>query len=331
MILESVDVDGVTFLKMTNGVGLSLLLSDYGAGLYEVRYLGAPMCIAQKEKKEWLNSDAYFGKTVGRLAGRIAEGKLDYLGKSYLLSVNEGKNTLHGGKEGFSFRFFKMDVVHLGDGVAADFYLTSPALEMGFPGECSLRVRYFLREDEPSFRITYQSKVSEQTPLNFTSHTYFNLGGEVNVEKQKLTVHSGEVETYDSSLIPLGFVKVPPCLDFRNGKAVGQDINDPLLQNSRTLGYDHCFRFLKKADPVKLTLENETYRLDLDTSLPCVQIYSDNYPRPHCLLNTGHEEEKHSGLAVEPVYAPMDYHAMTALPFETKSDYISYHFSKKEN
>ena len=51
MILESVEMDGVTFLKMTNAVGLSVLLSDYGAGIYEIRYLGEAMNIAPKDKK----------------------------------------------------------------------------------------------------------------------------------------------------------------------------------------------------------------------------------------------------------------------------------------
>jgi len=264
------------------------------------------------------------------LAGRVKDGKLDYLGKTYSLSVNEGKNTLHGGQKAFSFRLFKMDVVHLGDGVAADFYLISPAGDNGFPGECALRVRYFLLEEEATLRISYQSKVTEQTPLNFTSHTYFNIGGEKNVDQQILTVASHQVETYDAELIPLGFAPAPKCLDFSKGKAVGQDINDPYLQNSRTGGYDHCFRFAHH-DGVLLSLENEHFRMELKTSLPAVQIYSDNYPHKGSLLNTGFEEEAHSGLAIEPVYAPLDYHAMTAMPFETKKDYIEYHFSKKEN
>lgn len=329
MILESVEMDGVTFLKMTNAVGLSVLLSDYGAGIYEIRYLGEAMNIAPKDKKAWLKSDAYFGKTVGRLAGRVANGKLDYLGKTYTLSVNEGKNTLHGGKEGFSYRLFKMDVVHLGDGVAADFYLISPALDMGFPGECALRVRYFLKEDEPLLRISYQSKVSEQTPLNFTCHTYFNLGGEKNVDRHLLHVKSHQSETYDSSLIPQGFKASPSCLDFSEKKRVGKDIDDPYLLNSRTAGYDHCFLFSNNDGGVVLSLESEHFLFELKTSLPAVQIYSDNYPHPEMPLNNGQMEERHSGLAIEPVYAPLDYHAMTALPFETKKDFIEYHFSKK--
>jgi aldose 1-epimerase len=330
MILESSEKDGVTFLKMTNSVGLSVTLSDFGAGLYEIRYLGEPMTIAEKDRKAWLHTPSYFGKTVGRIAGRIPGGKLEYLGKTYPLSVNEGKNTLHGGVGGFSFCPFKMDVVHLDDGVAADFYLVSKALDQGFPGEAALRVRYFLKEDEARLRITYEVKVTEETPLNFTCHTYFNLGGEKNVDREMLWVNSTETETYDPALIPLGFKASPKCLDFRKPKAVGEDIKDPILTSSRTGGYDHCFAFVEvTTSKPQLTLENERFRLALTTSLPAVQIYSDNYPTPNKLLSNGQVEEAHSGLAIEPVYRPNDFHAMTAMPFETKKDFIEYAFEKK--
>jgi aldose 1-epimerase len=331
MKIESHEKDGATFLTVTNDANLALTLCDFGAGLYEVRYDGKPMSIAEADKNKWLHSDAYFGKTVGRIAGRLANGKLPYLGNVYAVDTNEGPNTLHGGHGGFSFRPFKMDVLHLGDGLAVDFYYLSKAGEEGFPGEVNLRVRYFLSNDQPTYKIIYESKVSEQTPLNFTSHTYFNLGGEPTIEKQKLTVLSHETETYDSALIPLGFVSSPASLDFSKGKLVGQDINDPALQKSRAKGYDHCFKFAphEKQTPV-IRLENGTYVLEISTTLPCAQIYSYNYPSLGEMLSNGQKANLHGGLAIEPVYAPGDFHTMTVLPFEGRKDVIEYHFSKKE-
>src|ERR1700734_406133 len=46
----------------------------------------------------------YFGVVPGRYANRIANGKFSLEGKDYQLSLNEGINTLHGGKEGFDRR-----------------------------------------------------------------------------------------------------------------------------------------------------------------------------------------------------------------------------------
>jgi aldose 1-epimerase len=331
MTIQTVEKEGVTFITIVNAAGLSLTLSDFGAAIYEIRYQNAPMNIAETDKKTWLTSSAYFGKSVGRIAGRINGGVLHYQGKDYQLDVNEGSNTLHGGKGGFSFLPFKMDVVRLDEAVAVDFYLTSKAGDMGFPGEVALRVRYLIQEDEASFKILYDSKVSEETPLNFTCHAYFNLGGDETVEAQRLWIDAEKTETYGPSLIPLGFVPSPRCLDFTEPKAVGQDIMDPYLQKSRALGYDHCFAFKdNRGQAPVLRLESAKYGMEITTSLPGVQVYSDNYPRLGALLNNGHREKQHSGLAIEPVYLPDDFTSMSAVPGTNKHDWIAYHFYAKE-
>jgi aldose 1-epimerase len=41
---------------------------------------------------------------IGRYANRIADGRFMLNGKTYRLSVNEGRNTLHGGERGFDKR-----------------------------------------------------------------------------------------------------------------------------------------------------------------------------------------------------------------------------------
>lgn len=44
------------------------------------------------------HNSPFFGETIGRVANRIKDGKIDSLnGKSYDLVVNNGPNTLHGG------------------------------------------------------------------------------------------------------------------------------------------------------------------------------------------------------------------------------------------
>jgi aldose 1-epimerase len=331
MTLESFSKGALTFIRATNASGLSVTLCDFGAAIYEIRFKGRAMTIAEKDLEEWKASSSYFGKTVGRMAGRIPNGDLDYLGKHHKVDANDGTNCLHGGKEGFSFLPFKMDVVHLGNGVSVDYYLVSKAGAMGFPGEVDLRVRYFIPENESSLKITYEMKSSEQTPLNITCHAYFNLGGDATVENQKLYVKAEETEHYDEHLAPLGFQKSPECLNFLTPKAVGRDIGDPFLQKSKTLGYDHCF-LLENHDPKEAiaTLESPVAKMSLFTDYPALQIYSDNYPRLTHLLNTGMKEGLHAGLAIEPVFKPKDFRGMTVLPYETKKMWIEYVFTSKE-
>lgn len=330
MILETKPEAGLTFIKATNACGFSVTLCDYGAGIYEMRLHDFPLTIADADKNSWAHSPGNYGKTLGRVAGRIGGGVLHYLGKKYPLSVNEGKNTLHGGKNGFALVAFRMDVLHLGDGVAVDFYHHSPALDMGFPGEVDVRVRYFISEKEPRLRITYEMTASEQTPLNLTNHTYFNLGGEKTVEAQCLMIKSHRVETYAPDLLPLGFTEAPRCLNFSRPKPIGQDILDPYLHAVRTAGYDHCFLFDTPVTQPVLTLESERFILSLSTDYPAVQIYSDNYVSPEKKLSDGNFEVAHAGVAIEPVYAPNDFLSMTVLPFEKKKRTIEYVFQDKE-
>jgi aldose 1-epimerase len=332
MIIETKTHGALTFTKVTNGAGFSVTLCDFGAAIYEMSLRGKPLCIAEADCEKWSRSDAYFGKTVGRVAGRIPHGILDYLGKRYQLDVNEkGINTLHGGKEGFSFLPFRMDMARLGKMVSIDYYLVSPANAMGFPGEVDLRVRYQIGENGARLRIIYEMKSSEQTPLNITCHAYFNLGGEPTIENQILQVHSSKTEHYDADLAPLGFVRSPSCLDFSLPKALGKDIADPYLQDSPTKGYDHCFLLDegKRAEPV-LIMEGGGLRMKLFTDYPAVQIYSDNFPREGALLTNGQTERLHAGLAIEPVYKPNDFRSMTVIPYETKKHMIEYAFEDAE-
>lgn len=44
------------------------------------------------------HNSPFFGETIGRVANRIKDGKIDHLnGKSYTLARNDEPNTLHGG------------------------------------------------------------------------------------------------------------------------------------------------------------------------------------------------------------------------------------------
>ena len=51
---------------------------------------------------DYLTNKDYLGCSVGRVAGRITNGKFTLNGKEYSLECNNGPNHLHGGLKGFS-------------------------------------------------------------------------------------------------------------------------------------------------------------------------------------------------------------------------------------
>ena len=96
----------ISWVTITNDHGMEVTLSSVGAGIVSVK-------IPQADGKKldvvlgYDNPEAYFadgpcaGKTPGRFANRIADGKITVNGKLYQLPVNNGPNHLHGGPDGF--------------------------------------------------------------------------------------------------------------------------------------------------------------------------------------------------------------------------------------
>jgi aldose 1-epimerase len=79
-------------------------------------------------------NNSYFGVTVGRFANRIGKAKFSLDGKEYSLYKNNGENTLHGGKVGFSRKVWKAEAYEERDGVFVRFELKSPDGDEGYPG-----------------------------------------------------------------------------------------------------------------------------------------------------------------------------------------------------
>src|SRR5579871_1738116 len=144
------------------------------------------------------DTKTYFGVVPGRYANRIANGKFSLDGKQYDLSVNEGTNTLHGGKVGFDRHNWTAKDVP--DGV--EFTLVSPDGDQGFPGTLTAHVRYTLRGDK--IAIHYSATTDKPTVVNLTNHTYFNLSGAGSgtILNEKLTLYADQMTPVDAKLIP---------------------------------------------------------------------------------------------------------------------------------
>ena len=112
---------------------------------------------------------SYFGALVGRIANRIGDAQFDLNGKHYTLAANNGKNHLHGGDSGFDQKLFDYEI--LADGIR--FTCISPDGEEGYPGTLQVKVDYILTEH--SLEINYCATADQDTIVNLTNHSYFNL------------------------------------------------------------------------------------------------------------------------------------------------------------
>src|SRR6267378_1031197 len=166
-----------------------------------------------------------FGATLGRYGNRIAKGKFTLDGKEYSLFLNNGPNSLHGGKVGFNRKVWKAEPVKVAHGAAVKFTYVSVDGEEGYPGTLTVHVTYEL-SDENALKITYSASTDKPTVVNLTHHSYFNLAGagSGDILKNVLQLDADRYTPVDSTLIPTGELKSVEGtpFDFRKPTAIGE-------------------------------------------------------------------------------------------------------------
>jgi aldose 1-epimerase len=222
-----------------------------------------------------LTDDAYMGASVGRVCNRISKAAFTLDGTKYQLSVNEGKNTLHGGQYGFAKRQWTTDGVNAQHNLLK-FSLLSGDGDQGFPGDLAVDIIYSLSNlNELKFEFIATS--TKATPINLCNHAYFSMGEE-SIHDLELTIHADAFLEVDSESIPEGeFTPVAETrFDFNGGA---------LLSNKLAHGvYDHCYRASAKSMASLVSYRNGL-RLELESDHVGVQLYTGNFlPKPQSAL-----------------------------------------------
>ncbi len=203
-----------TYSTLSNKYGLEISISNFGASLTSLKI---PLPSGEKidvvlgfdtvnnyKKSFDLPSAPYFGSIVGRYAGRIANGNFELDGKQHQLFQNNNRNSLHGGKEGFSQKNWIIIDSKSTKNSSVTLEYTSPSYEENYPGELKVLVTYTLSESN-ELAIEYNAISSEDTIINLTHHSYFNLDGHAStIENQKLMVASNTLLETNKDNIPTG-------------------------------------------------------------------------------------------------------------------------------
>ena len=249
----------------------------------------------------------YLGATLGRYAGRIADGRFNLDGIEHVLAQNSSPNHNHGGSTGFDQVVW--DAKQIRNGV--QFNYTSPDGEEGYPGTLKARVTYTLT-DANELILDYQATTDRATPVNLSNHTYFNLAGEGSgtVLDHELMIDAEEVLVIGKTSVPTGkitSVEGTP-FDFRHPKAVGRDINQPNEQLANGSGYDHTFVLNPKKEvkkPAAALYEKTSGRkLVVFTDQPGLQLYTANFLDGSLNGKSGKPYLKRSSLCLETQHFP---------------------------
>lgn len=288
------EIDGkqVELFILKNNSGLEVSITSYGGRI-------VTLIVPDKDKKptnvvlayptidEFLTKKGYFGALVGRVANRIAAGKFTLDKKEYQLEINNPPNIVHGGSKGFSNVVW--DAVQVSETKLQLTYL-SPHLDQGFPGNLKTVVVYELTNDGTNkLSITYEATTDQETILNLTNHSFFNLSGvgNENIEKHLLTINADHYTPTNEVKIPTG--EIAPVagtpFDFTTPHPIGERIGPDAdhIQVQRANGYDHNFALNRPKDAgdtslfaVKATSLLSGITLEVFTTEPGLQFFSGN-------------------------------------------------------
>ncbi|MHB8578745.1 MAG: aldose epimerase family protein [Ignavibacteriaceae bacterium] len=284
---------------------------------------------------------AYLGATAGRYANRIADAKFTLDGKTYLLSANEGKNQLHGGKIGFSKDLWESDAFESKLGPAVKLTLVSPDGDQGYPGTVTLQVTYTLTNSN-ELRIDYKGTTDKPTILNPTNHTYFNLTGVFTntILNHEVKINAEYYTPIDKESIPTGKIdKVENTpLDFRKLTTIGSRINDDFEQLKLANGYDFNYvlnNYNGKVREVADVYEPTTGRyLQIFTDQPGLQFYTGNFLNGTPVGKDGVAYQFRTGFAMESEHYPNSpnepkWPSVVLRPGQTYKQTTIYKFSAK--
>ena len=272
----------VTAARLENAAGASLTVLDYGAAIQSLRVPDrsgglTDVVLGYDTAAEYEQNGFFFGATIGRVGNRIGGASFTLNGKTYKLAKNNGENHLHGGIRGFDKKMWKMTAED--DAIVCELF--SPDGEEGYPGNLRVRVTFRLTEDN-AVRIIYDADTDEDTPVNLTNHSYFNLDGSSDILKHRLQVSADRFCEGDAGCLPTG--RLLPVdgtpFDFRSEKEIGADIEADDEQLRFGGGYDHNFCLSDKHAAV-LCSETSGIEMTVETDRPGVQIYSGNNLKRH--------------------------------------------------
>lgn len=282
------DGQTINLYTLTNEKGMQVAITNYGGRIVKLLIPDrngkmGDVVLGFDNAEGYLGNNPFFGALIGRYANRIGNARFTLDGVQYQLEQNDGKNSLHGGSEGFDKKLWMAKQIP-GSEPALELTYYSKDGEEGYPGNLSATVVYTLtRKDE--LKIDYSATTDKDTVVNLTNHSYFNLAGQGHgdILKTELMINADQFTPVDGTLIPTGELRPVEGtpLDFRKHTPIGARINADYDQLKLGKGYDHNFVINRKGPGLVLAAQavdpGSGRELQVFTTQPGIQFYTGNF------------------------------------------------------
>ncbi len=265
--------DALKIFSLTNKQNTSLSILNYGAAIHSFQMLDknrnfvniivSPKHTEAYFKPEYKKHNKCFGASVGRYAGRISNGGFILGDKTFSLKQKDGVH-LHGGENGFQYKFWKLEEEVDGENPSVKLSYLSDDGEEGYPGKLKVEVSYTLTENN-ELLIEYSATTDKETVINLTNHAYFNLNGGGSIRNHKLQINADKILELDEQLLPSGNFTV-------------LDNHEKSFHKCRKIGnllLDDVFVFSsEEKHSVELFSEETGIKMQLETNQPGMVVYA---------------------------------------------------------
>ncbi len=281
--------DAVDLYTLTNANGVSVSITTYGGRVVSVKVPDKKGAIGDivlgfDSLDGYLAENPYFGALIGRYGNRIGHAQFKLDGKVYKLFVNDGPNSLHGGKVGFDKVLWTGADKSTADTPSVELRYVSKDMEEGYPGTLNSAVTYSLTPQN-ELKLEYHATTDKDTVLNLTNHSYWNLAGagEGDILGHQMTILASKFTPVDKILIPTGELKSVDGtpFDFRAATAIGARIEKDDQQLKFGKGYDHNWVLDSAggslARCVLVSEPNSGRTMEVLTTHPGLQFYTGNF------------------------------------------------------
>lgn len=278
--------DHLQLIELENSSGARMSIINYGARIISLLVPDKhgkldDVVLGFKHSSDYLEHGSYYGATIGRYANRIAGGKFSLNGKEYQLTVNNADNALHGGHVGFHEAFWGILPINKNSVLLT---YRSKEGEEGYPGNLDVTLTYTLN-DNNELCIDYEATTDQDTVINLTHHSFFNLAG-INAENildHELMINAKAFTPVNSNLLPTGELRKvnETPFDFTTPKRIGDRIDQTDEQLKFGNGYDHNWVLSKNGNEFLFAakvLEPLSGRImEVWTTEPGLQFYTGNF------------------------------------------------------
>ena len=322
--------------------GMEALITNYGGTVMSLRVPDArgvldDVVLGYERAKDYVKASPYFGCLVGRYGNRIAKARFSLDGNAYELAANDGENSLHGGIKGFDKVVWDARPLQTDSGPALELRYLSKDGEEGFPGNLDVTARYTLTTDR-ALRLDFSATTDQETIVNLTHHSYFNLAGKGDILDHEVLLNSKRFTPVNASLIPTGELRpvAGTPFDFTKSTAIGARIDADDEQLRFGGGYDHNWVIDKPLGELGLVArvcEAASGRvMDVLSTEPGTQFYTGNFLDGAITGKRGWRYTRRAAFCIEPQHYPdtpnqPSFPPVVLVPGETYKNTIIYKFS----